>query len=223
MQREDVPYHTAGIEPQIQAAFSRYDVHSSLCHPDRLLRLRSAACEDVDVNIEKLLLIAAETEKQDELKEVFVQMHRDNVGKKNRSSRAPKRNPNAGQVKARTIIKSRGSSSLFDAKVMSSSSSKINFIIQEVYIPIWRFVETWGLTKLCQVLTYGKEEKFLIFSSSLLSLLHLSEALQVANIPHLEYTSECSPDQRRVNITQFNNVPFYRVFLMELKHGARGL
>jgi hypothetical protein len=84
-------------------------------------------------------------------------------------------------------------------------------------------VAGWGLTKLYQVLTYGNEEKFLIFSSSLLSLLHLSEALQVANIPHLEYTSECSPDQRRVNITQFNNVPIYRVFLMELKHGARGL
>jgi hypothetical protein len=140
MRREDVPYITAGIEPQIQAAFSRYGVHSSFCHPDRLLRLRNAACEDVDVDIEKLLLIGAETEKQDELKEVFVQMHRDNVKKKNGSSRAPKRNPNAGQVKARTILKSRGSSSLFDAKVMSSSSSKINFIIQEVYIFQYRIL-----------------------------------------------------------------------------------
>ena len=74
-----------------------------------------------------------------------------------------------------------------------------------------------------KILKYTEDEKFLVFSSSLLSLTHLAEGLQLANVAFLEYTSEYSPAQRRMNISQFHNIPVYRVFLMELKHGARGL
>lgn len=133
MRREDVPYFVVGIDSQVQAAFSRFDALASLYHPDRLLRLRSAVSNDVDIDIEKLLLVGAETERQDVLKEVFVQMHKESVKKNSKKASKPaKRNPDAGLIKARTIVKARGSSSLFDAKVLHSSSSKINFIIQEV-------------------------------------------------------------------------------------------
>jgi len=74
-----------------------------------------------------------------------------------------------------------------------------------------------------KVLQHGGDEKFLIFSKSPLSLTHLSESLQVANIAFLEYTSSCDVELRRRNLSHFNSMPLYRVLLMELKYGARGL
>lgn len=222
MRREDVPYLTSGIADEIHGAFSRYDLGTPLYHPDRLLKLRDSVRSNVDIDVPELLQIGQKTEEDDVIKEMLIQLQKARPlkvgGKKSNKMVA---NQQAGQVKARAVVREQGSSSLFGATVVSSSSSKLNYAIQEV-CPGSEVNENRTYTAL-KILRYGEDEKFLVFSSSLLSLMHLAEGLQLANIAFLEYTSECSPTQRRVNISQFNNIPMYRVFLMELKHGARGL
>jgi SNF2 family DNA or RNA helicase len=73
------------------------------------------------------------------------------------------------------------------------------------------------------VLHYSAQEKFLIFSSMPLSLAHVKDALNLAGIPCLEFSARFSAKAREQFVTTFETSDTYRVFLMELKHAARGL
>lgn len=74
-----------------------------------------------------------------------------------------------------------------------------------------------------QVLKYAPSEKFLIFSKSPLSLAFVREGLELIGVECLEFASKVHPRVREQLITTFETSEKYRVFLMELRHGARGL
>ena len=70
---------------------------------------------------------------------------------------------------------------------------------------------------------YAATEKFLIFSQNPLSLYHISEAFDLMQVNYLQLTSQVSHRVREDSVTTFETSDMYRVLLMDLKHGARGL
>ncbi|KAH9928494.1 P-loop containing nucleoside triphosphate hydrolase protein [Epithele typhae] len=87
-----------------------------------------------------------------------------------------------------------------DVRIGNSTSTKLDFILNEV-------------------LMHSSEEKFLIFSPSPATLAFVAEGLDVARIEYLQFTGEFKQSVP----TTFETSGKYRVILMELKHGARGL
>ncbi|KAH9981425.1 SNF2 family N-terminal domain-containing protein [Lactifluus volemus] len=73
------------------------------------------------------------------------------------------------------------------------------------------------------VLEHSQTEKFLIFSSMPLTLAHVADALTLAGVMFLQYTTASPVHIRQQYVTTFETSDKYRVFLMELKHGSRGL
>jgi len=93
---------------------------------------------------------------------------------------------------------------LVNARLITTRSSKLNYLLKEV-------------------LEHSPKEKFLIFSSMPLTLAHVADALSVMGIMFLQYTTASPVHIRQQYVTTFETSDKYRVFLMELKHGSRGL
>ena len=227
MYREDVPYQTFTPHARLQMAWTRHPDHPELFYPDRLLQLRELAADDPGVTLEGLEVAAVWARARDERDDAVVERQKLLFVKGKQKARGLRKTSIAKAKKAgkpRVSASVNESSPLYGFHVGPSKSSKINWIVQEVCRV--SFIVALKLTSLGfsnKVLQYGGDEKFLVFSKSPLSLIHLSEALQVANIAFLEYTSSCDVELRRRNLNHFNSMSLYRVLLMELKYGARGL
>jgi hypothetical protein len=68
-----------------------------------------------------------------------------------------------------------------------------------------------------------KTKNFLVFSNSPLTLAMIADGLRLANVNGLLCSSQIKPAERFQRIVTFESSDTYRVLLMELKHGARGL
>ena len=112
------------------------------------------------------------------------------------------------------------SSPVAQSKIVRSTSSKLNYILNEVWRPPRSQFDPHALL---QVLEYSKDEKFLIFSNSPLTLAMVSDALKLIRVDGLLCSSQIKPAERFQRIVTFETSDRYRVLLMELKHGARGL
>ncbi|KAI9068581.1 hypothetical protein FKP32DRAFT_1587558 [Trametes sanguinea] len=89
-------------------------------------------------------------------------------------------------------------------RIRNSTSTKLDYILNEV-------------------LTYGSDEKFLIFSESPTTLNYVGEALDMCRVKYLSFCGHHSREERQSMITTFETSELYRVLLLELKQGARGL
>jgi hypothetical protein len=96
------------------------------------------------------------------------------------------------------------SSPLARMRIRSSTSSKLNYILNEV-------------------ITHCKNEKFLIFSQHPLSLAHVADGLKLISVEYLQLTSQVDVRRREQLPSVFETSDRYRVLLIDLKYGARGL
>jgi len=113
------------------------------------------------------------------------------------------------------------SSPVADSKITRSTSSKLNHILTEVCEPCPSTL--LHPDNSLQVLAHSRDEKFLIFSNSPLTLAMISDGLQLIHISGLLCSSQIKPAERFQRIVTFETSETHRVLLMELKHGARGL
>ena len=74
-----------------------------------------------------------------------------------------------------------------------------------------------------QVLQHSSKEKFLIFSNQPLVLAHIAEGLELVRVKFLQFGHGSDARDREQKVTTFETSDLFRVLLMELKHGARGL
>lgn len=114
-----------------------------------------------------------------------------------------------------------GSPHLSGVTVGTSLSKKLNYVLSEVG-PDAHIIDGPHFMHL-QVQQFSAKEKFLVFSNSPMTLLQIYEALSLFEIKCLRYTNEENYLLREQCITTFETSDDYRVLLMELKLGARGL
>ncbi|KAG6849539.1 hypothetical protein H0H93_007627 [Arthromyces matolae] len=249
---EDVPYRVAGLPQSLFNAWTRVRLPESsepsigFVHCDRLLKMQETVLRRPLISEEGFISRGAETASEDiRLRQLYIESlkgkerksaskvvpHQEviNAGLKAEDAAKKARNPETIKEMKKDLdiaishidegtpmspsrhsslpvanYKLARSSLLGLARIQSTASNKLNYIINEV-------------------LKYSAEEKFLIFSDSLLTLAHVSEALELMHIKFLRFTTQISTRHREEMVLTFETSEKYRVFLMELKHSARGL
>ncbi|KAJ7143180.1 SNF2 family N-terminal domain-containing protein [Mycena crocata] len=239
----DVPYRVYGLKKPVFEAWSRTthpveptdSTVAGYVHPDRIRRLRNVVFNKPLLSEEALVQWGKEAAELDARQEAETvenlkrkkksKSSRDDNKTRMKATEAAKKAVEPGTVKEvqkelQHIMRHLetmaprseahrppalvSKSQIAVTRLGSSASSKLNFIISEI-------------------LKYSGTEKFLIFSDSELSLAHLGDALNLVEVDFLRYTTQTTSQVREQFVLTFETSEKYRVFLMELKHGARGL
>ncbi|KAJ6526270.1 SNF2 family N-terminal domain-containing protein [Mycena vulgaris] len=235
---EDVPYRIYNLKYKIFEAWSRTphcedvepgEAFAGYIHPDRISKLRRLILNQPLLSEEALISHGDYTAEQDTKQRAY---YLASLSKKESKSSGPPSSrkvtesavdPNtlkAVQKHVESISEEFNTpiptndvqhpsalvsqSHIASTQVGSSASSKLNYILNEV-------------------LQHSPKEKFLIFSDSELSLAHIGEALDLVGVASLRFTTQTTVAFRQQFVLTFETSERYRVFLMELKHGARGL
>jgi hypothetical protein len=122
-----------------------------------------------------------------------------------------------------SAVRVTGSLHLSGVKVGTSLSTKLNYILSEVCLDAYITGIDGPHSMHLQIQQFSAKEKFLIFSNSPMTLLQIYEALSLFEIKCLRYTNEENYLLREQCTTTFETSDVYRVLLMDLKLGARGL
>lgn len=123
-------------------------------------------------------------------------MNDDNAGPSHPRPHFGTNTPTASSLLAR--------SPLAQVRIGNSTSTKLNYILNDI-------------------LTDETSAKFLIFSKSPLTLAYIYESLEIVGVKSLQFTSRVTLKEREQAVITFETSDTFKVFLMELKHGARGL
>ncbi|KAJ7706893.1 P-loop containing nucleoside triphosphate hydrolase protein [Mycena rosella] len=230
---EDVPYRIYDLQRSIFDAWTRTadcDPGTLYIHPDRLRALRRLILHQPLISEETLVTRGQYTAEQDaKQRQLYLESLKRKRGSKS-SEQTSSRKTTQHAIDPSTVeaIKKHvalisedfdtpvhqneahrpsalvSKSHIAHTELGSSASSKLNYILNEV-------------------LQYAPTEKFLIFSDSELSLAHIGEGLDLIGVDFLRFTTQTAPEVRQQFVLTFETSERYRVFLMELKHGARGL
>ncbi len=154
-----------------------------------------------------LLLKGADANSKEQHKERMEEMQREFELAERKLNALMEAEP-GGTLKPRHFVEQHSDvlsqSLLAPVHIRNSSSTKLNFILHDI-------------------LRDKTSAKYLIFSKSPLTLAYISESLELFGIKSLQFTSRVNLKAREQAVVTFETSETYRVFLMELKHGARGL
>ncbi|KAF8517568.1 SNF2 family N-terminal domain-containing protein [Hysterangium stoloniferum] len=223
MRHEECHFVVRGLAPALQAAWFRINPQLFTCNPplldaERLCKLREIMISRPLISEESLITCGHRVSEEDRMiDEKFNEIRRVSKSRKKVTDKQEQIlnrklfNHNAGEVKPAIILDSCHAkyrqdviSTIPPVYIGNSVSSKLNYILRKV-------------------LKHAHNHKFLIFSALPLSLAYIEDALKLIQIPCLAYTSRVDARARHNAVVTFETSDKYRVLLMELKLGARGL